>query len=323
MNMGTQKWYPTLQMLRWWRRLLLLCTATMACVGAGPLEAQQHYYVTRVSEPHIAQQPNENACTGGYPEPYCPTGNDVTLDMFNWTSAEVKTGISTPAGIVAAYDCVAYAVCGFRIYDLGSSDDLAATWGSFSNPEQFHVVRSSTPLLQQPNSTYPQRCADYPDAELLCPAGRERRTVYNITSQEVVGLALSQAGTVLGQFECATYAICGYRIFDLRMLGDASASSSVQRRRVQSPVPQQFLTVRTSSPLILAPEKSTSCAEWPSPVACQQMHFYLSQTTANYSELKATVVAATVPARVVGLFNCVTESLCGYANPPPFAHIAD
>lgn len=302
---------------------LLLRAATMACAGAGPLEVQQHYYVTRVSEPHIAQQPHEDACSGGYPEPYCPTGNDVTLDMFNWTSAEIKTGISTPSGIVAAYDCVAYAVCGFRIYDLGSSDNVATTQELFSDPEQFLVVRSSIPLLQQPNSTHPQQCTDYPDADLLCPTGRERRTVYNITSQEVVGLAVSQAGNVLGQFECTTYAICGYRIFD-PMPGGGSSSSSVQRRRTQSPVPQQFLTVRTSTPLIPAPGKPASCADWPSPVNCQQMHFYLSQTTANASELKATVATTTRPARVVGLFNCVTESLCGYANPPPFAHnIAD
>lgn len=303
--------------------LVLWCTllsgrrGSTMMAGARVLEVQQHYYVTRVSEPHVPQHPNEGACTSGYPQPYCPTGNDVTLDMFNWTSAEIKAGISTPTGVVAAYDCVAYAVCGFRIYDAG---DLIATQPFFSDPEQFLVVRSSTPLLQQPNSTHPQRCRGYPDAELLCPAGRERRSVYNITSQEVVGLALSQAGGVLGQFECATYAICGYRIFD-PMPSDTSISSSVERRRVQSPVAQQFLAVRTSTPLILAPGEPATCVKWPSPVDCQQMHFYLSQTTTNSSELKATVTATTLPATVVGLFNCVTESLCGYANPPPLAQI--
>ena len=201
----------------------------------------------------------------------------------------------------------------------GNRHKRLANTALVSDPEQFLVVRSSSPLLQQPNSTHPQRCAVYPDAELLCPVGRERRTVYNITSQEVVGLALSQSGTVLGQFECATYAICGYRIFD-SILGEASTSSSVERRRVQSPVPQQFLSVRTSIPLMPEPGKPAGCVAWPSPVDCQQMHFYLSQTTANSSELKATVTTATSPARVVGLFNCVTESLCGYANPPPLAH---
>lgn len=286
-------------------------TSTTMLVSAGSLEVQQHYYVTRVSKPHIPTHPDEETCPD-FPKPYCPTGNDVTLDMFNWTSAEIKAGLSTLTGIMAAYDCVAYAVCGFRIYD---EVDVTGNQVLFSDPEQFLVVRASTPLLQQPNTTHMQQCTDYPDATSLCPVGRERRSIYNITSQEVVGMTLSQAGTALGQFECATYAICGYRIFD-RILGDAPTSSSSERRRVQSPVPQQFLAVRSSIPLISAPGQPARCVKWPPAVDCRQMHFYLSHTTTNSSELKATVTTGTVPATVVGLFNCVTESLCGYANPP-------
>lgn len=324
--MTTRSWGRPLSGLS--RGLALWCAVlsgrcSVARVAGGSLlEVQQHYYVTRASLPHIAQHPHEDPCASGYPEPYCPSGNDVTLDMFNWTSAEIKAGVSTPAGVLAAYDCVAYAVCGFRIYD---ADDIPSTQIPFSDPEQFLVVRSSTPLLQQPNSSQPQpqRCADYPDAEQLCPTGRERRSVYNITSQEVVGLTLLQAGTVLGQFECATYAICGYRIFDEMLNAASQGNTLARRRRAQSPVPQQFVHVRRSTPLILAPGNLARCTEWPAPVDCQQMHFYLSQTTTNTSELKTTVTATTPPSAVFGLFNCVTESLCGYANPPPLAQSAD
>ena len=109
-------------------------------VSARSLEVQQHYYVTRVSEPHIPQHPNEEVCPD-FPKAYCPTGNDVTLDMFNWTSAEIKAGVATPSGILAAYDCVTYAVCGFRIYDAG---DTTGSQPGFSDPE---------PLESRPTST--------------------------------------------------------------------------------------------------------------------------------------------------------------------------
>lgn len=303
--------------------------------GCSPVSGsvQQHYYVTRASRPHIATQPAEPACSpaGSYPAPYCPTGNDVTLDMFNWTSAEVKAGVAVPAaGVVAAYDCVSYAVCGYRIYS--DADQQQQQQHPLSDPEQFTVVRSSVPLLQQPldaNST--PTCTSYPSAADLCPIGRERRSVYNITSQEVVGLVASSSHNgstvVLGQYECVTYAICGYRIFTEsasavgRHKRGNGAVAAVERRRLQSPVPQQFISVRISVPLVSVPSTAAGSrgapqCVWRPPVDCTQMHFYLSQTNHSFPQLKAAALVVKQNA-VVGLFDCVTESLCGYANPPP------
>ena len=276
-------------------------------------EEQQNYYSIRVSRPFIAPRKDVPPCSGSmdFPPPFCPPGDDVTLSMFNWTSIETTAvAVQQNGDNAVGYNCVTYSVCGYRVYD--SKADVT------SDPQQFLVVRASVPLVQQVNLNNESRCLNFPSAEPLCPEGREQRSIHNVTSQEVVGL-LSHNNRLFGQYECATYAICGYRIFSntnaRSEVGVAHTKrNQVARRRAQSSVPQQFIKVQNSLP------QASGIAVFPPPVNCKSMHFFLSQTNNHIVRLRATALASdgsnSSRVNTIGLFDYVTESLCGYANPP-------
>ena len=308
-------------------RIVFLCTA-LGCLVGSIAEEQQNYYSIRRSKHFIAPTQDAIACTGpsAFPPPYCPSGDDVTLSMFNWTSIETKAvAVKQTGAIAVGYDCVTYSVCGYRVYD--------STTEARSDPQQFRVVRASVPLLQQVNSTTESQCLSFPSADDLCPTGRERRSLHNVTSQELVGLA-AHNGNLFGQFECATYAICGYRIFSgmegpsklmegpSKLAAVHTQQNIITRRRLQSSVPQQFLKVQSSLPM-------SGVGVFPTPVNCKNMHFFLSQTNHHTTRLRATAIVdahrnssqdlhsySSSSVKVIGLVDYVSESLCGYANPP-------
>ena len=300
------------------REILVVYQIIFVCFDMTSLllvkaEAQQNYYSIRVSKPFIAPSKDARPCSDpmDFPPPFCPPGDDVTLSMFNWTSIETTSvAVQQNAEIAVGYNCVTYSVCGYRVYD--SKTDVT------SDPQQFLVVRGSVPQLQQVNTTNESRCLSFPSAEPLCPEGREQRSIHNVTSQEIVGL-LSHNDKLFGQYECVTYAICGYRIFSDIHAGSKSSVvrtkyNAMTRRRAQSSVPQQFIKVQSSLPQI------SDVGVFPPPVNCKNMHFFLSQSDNQMIRLRATALVSdqnnSSGVNTIGLFDYVTESLCGYANPP-------
>ena len=202
-------------------------------------------------------------------------------------------------GALVLANCVTYAICGFRIYAQQSEPSAP-----LSNPMQYLLIRDSMPLIAKQNSSG-QTCSEFPPQR--CPnKTMGNYDVKNWTNEVTLrGAAYGQEFLPIAR-ECVTYSLCGHRIY------------YASGQPIQLPItPLQYIEARASLP---APKSSNSpasaCAEsdFPTATNCSAMHLYVSQQVWREPQLAAVVTTADGPS---GMYNCVTRSICFYANPPP------
>ena len=150
-----------------------------------------------------------------YPEPECPP-DPFNISVVSWTAMEVKSAVAIPPSnrVVALFDCVTYAICGFRVYSGGSSRSSSnsdttnlhsdrnfdgnkgssrheaqrmAYAPEFRNPEGFVLTHRSEPWLGSPGA---RSCTPGP---LNCPV--EHQLSKQWSSLVTVGAMVTSSNT--------------------------------------------------------------------------------------------------------------------------------
>ena len=120
--------------------------------------------------------------------------------------------------------------------------------------------------------------------------------------------------------ECVTYSLCGHRIY-------SDSDSDTHARAVgqfgTGDTPLQYIEVLVSAPQPPSLGSiSTGCAaeDFPAPVPCHKMHLFFGQTDWQEEVLKTTLEINDrngSSSKVLGIYDCVTRSMCAYSNPAP------